>query len=351
MRPLRASLVALTLAAGLPALAQAPLFVDGTVIGGSRVFSEGLSPLGNSARFDRAKPGVFATYMDGDQGANEALEGLDQLLKPETFALGLAKVAEDPWTLRTVAYGLSWAQAGGIHSSLVQEEMTGSLAYPDLDPAHLGAGLGANGTYLDLRRAEVTRLSMGAGATEGRTAYGVIMRVEYWRRGYAVQALNPGTDQLPLSEDPLDFDKTNESDTAFTMDGGFTVDIVQGIRLGTTVDRLIPRTFGDVDEKMQFRAGLQLDLGTWGQLSVEADLNKAERMPFPLKQRTTSASLRLIAGPHATLILGGERKTMTGNDVIKTGATLILQGQGWHIGAGFQFSQERPFRALNLGTL
>ena len=37
--------------------AQTPLFTDGPAFGGSKVFSEGMNPLGNPARFDRRPPG------------------------------------------------------------------------------------------------------------------------------------------------------------------------------------------------------------------------------------------------------------------------------------------------------
>jgi len=56
------------------------------------------------------------------------------------------------------------------------------------------------------------------------------------------------------------------------------------------------------------RAGLQMDLGSFAQLSVESDINEAARMPFVAKQRTLSASLRVAANPTVQLLLGGQRR-------------------------------------------
>ena len=94
----------------------------------------------------------------------------------------------------------------------------------------------------------------------------------------------------------------------------------------------------------------ELDLGATVQLSVDSDINRTMRMPFPVRQRTTTASLRITPGPSTTLILGAERRSMAGESLIRGGATLFVNGRTWHIGAGFQASQDRPMKGAALSV-
>ena len=340
-------LLPLILASGLAAQAQVPLFVDGPAFGGSRVFSEGLAPLSNSARFDRARNGFYASWVEGDQGADGALKALDRFDQTAFLARNLQDLAEAPWALRTRAYSVSWVESG-LHTSLAREERTGLLASVDTDPSHLGAGMGQNTTRFDLRRAVVDRLSIGAGATEQGSGYGILLRVERWKTGQAAAMLNPLPGTLAMPQDPLAYQETQDTTTVATLDFGYLVEVWSGARLGVSVDRAIPHRFGDVKEKPQVRAGGQIELGDRFALSVESDLNRAARMPFPVKQRITSASLRMEAGARTTLILGAERQSLAGDPVIRGGLTAWFHGDRWSVGLGFQASQERPLKGLAL---
>lgn len=346
MRPDPRSLT-LLLALGLAAPAQVPLFVDGPPFGGSRVFSEGLAPLANAARFDRARNGFYLGWVEGDQGAEDALKALDRMDRTAALARNLQDLAKAPWALRTRAFGMSWVESS-LHTSLAREERTGLLAAVDADPDHLGAGIGQNTTRFDLRRAVVDRLSIGAGAMERGSGYGVLLRVERWKTGQAVAMFNPLPGTLRMPEDPLAYRDTQNTATVATLDFGYLVEVWSGARLGFTVDRAIPHRFGDVKEKAQVRGGGQLDLGDRFTLSVESDLNRAARMPFPVKQRITSASLRMEAGARTTLILGAERQSLAGDAVVRGGLTAWFHGDRWSVGLGFQASQERPLKGLAL---
>lgn len=311
MTPRRA-LALLLLASGC-AFAQAPIFTDGAAFGGARVFSDGLNPLGNSARFDRPATGTYVSWVQGDEG----------------WAKDLGASAQEAWALRTRAYGVAYVEKG-VHTSFVHEEMT--------------AGLPRAGNA-DLRRAVVERLCLGSGSSDAGSGYGVALRVERWKLGRSLQPLGPGN-----APDPLAFTGTQDSATVITFDAGYTFELMQGIRVGATVDRLIPRHFGDVYEGPQVRAGFQMDLGQMAQVSVDSDLNKAMRMPFPVRQRITTASLRLMPNPMFTVTLGAERRSVDGQPQIRGGVTVFLNSPGWRMGAGFQVSQDNPLKGLTVSV-
>lgn len=338
----------IALASGLLS-AQAPIFTDGAAFGGSRVFSEGLNPLGNSARFDKPATGVYLGWVEGDEGAKETKTALADLGLALPTGSGLPTLAEKSWTQRTRAFGITYVDKG-VYSSYTREENTGLLATPDLNASHLGAGLGMNLTTVELRHTAVDRLCIGAGSFDQGSGYGISLRTERWKTGRATAALNPTAGQLPLAgQELLDFKNTDgPSYTLLTVDLGYTLELFQGARFGATVDRLVSRHFGDVYEGPQVRAGFQLDLGSMVQLSGESDINKAMRMPFPLRQRITTASLRIAPSPFVTLILGAERRSVNGQALIRGGLTLFLHGGNWHIGAGFQASQDRPMKGLTV---
>ncbi len=334
-----------TLALAFPSLAQVPLFVDGPPFGGSRVFSEGLAPLANAARFDQARMGSHLTWIEGDQGAEASLEALDRLDRSTDLESDLRRLAQSPWALRTRAVGLAWSERGW-HLSLAREAHTGALAQVDLNPTHLGSGLSLNTTRLDLRRTEVDRLALGAGAQEGRGCYGFLVRIERWRLGRTTAWLMPPTGAFPLPKDPLSARTTTTAATAMSLDLGCTVDLARRLRVGLAVDRLLSRRLGDVKERPQIRAGGQLDLGERIVLNVESDVNRAERMPFPIQQRVTSASLRMDVGPRTTLTLGAERHRLVGDPVVRGGLTLWFHWNDGSLGLGLQVGGERPLKGL-----
>jgi len=332
---------------------QTPFFTDGPAFGGSRVFSGGLNPLGNPARFDQGAPGMYLSYVDGDQRSKDSASILNDLVStdPRAVSSALPRLADSPWSLRTRGYAVAYLDKT-VNSSFSREELNGFSAAPDLDATHAGsaAALLLNGTTFDLRRATVDRLTTGVGSKDGGTAMGLTFRMEQWHYGARTAALNPAAGQLPVT-DPgslLSITDTSNRATAITVDAGFTFELAEGIRVGATGDRLLRRKFQDVDEKPQFRAGLQLDLGTAATLCLEGDLNDAMRMPLPVKQRTTSASLRFQASPTVSLLLGAERRRMDDVSVTRAGATLFLR-MGWlNAGFGMQFGQDRPLKGAGL---
>jgi len=344
----------LTLAA-LPALAQA--FPDAPSFGGSKVFSLGLNPLGNSARFDQALPGWYMGTWTGDlkpKDQTKALDALTAALGGDSFAYGGAftRLNDNPWAERQRSFGAIMSQAGGIHGSLSREEITGLLASPDLDPSHRGsvAALALNTTSFDLRRATVNRFVVGAGSMQDGVAYGYTIRLEDWRVGQRTAALNPSAGQIAIGDPKtlLDFKDTEKKHFAGTIDAGVIFELSPGIRVGGMVDRLVPRTIGDVKEQAQARAGIQMDLGSFAQFSVESDLNEAARMPFIAKQRSLSASLRISANPTVQVLLGGERRTLAGISTQSFGATLYVRAGSFLVGAGMQVGQDKPLVGLGL---
>jgi len=302
--------------------AQTPFFNDGSAFGGSRVFSEGLNPLGNAARFDRAPAGTYLGWTQGDNGAKETFAALKIDAEPTL----LGGLSDNSWATRTRSYSIGYADKG-LHTSFIHEETTAAIANPN--PGTSGS--------VELRRNVVDRTCVGAGSHDQNAAYGILMRVERWRTGV--------TPNAPL-QDYLAYRDTQATTTLITFDLGYILEITQGIRLGVTVDRLLPRHFGDVYEGPQARAGFQVDIGSLAQLSVESDVNKAMRMPFPLRQRVSSASLRIAANPTLTLAFGAERRSLGGQALLQGGVSLFLNAPSWRLGAGFQFSQQRPMMGV-----
>ncbi len=331
--------------------AQAPIFADGAALGGSRVFSEGLNPLGNPARFNKPATGVYLGWAEGDEGSKDTKTALEGFSNPARFASDLATLADKSWAQRTRSFGLAYSDKG-TYGSYTREENTGLMARPDLDPNHLGTGLALNTTTVDVRRTVVDRVCLGAGAFDQGTGYGISLRVERWKTGQAIAALNPAPDQIPLDgQDLLAYQDTfGKTRNVLTLDLGYIQELVQGIRFGATVDRLLARHFGDVYEGPQARAGFQVDLGATVQLSVDSDINKAMRMPFPVRQRISTASLRMNPNASFTLVIGAERRELEGQALIRGGITLFVHGGGWHIGAGIQASQDRPMKGAALSV-
>ena len=72
-----ALLFASLVAGGTSAPAQA--LPDGPAFGGSKVFSLGFNPLGNSARFDQAPPGWYLGRVAGDLKSKDHPDALDAM--------------------------------------------------------------------------------------------------------------------------------------------------------------------------------------------------------------------------------------------------------------------------------
>jgi hypothetical protein len=199
-----------------------------------------------------------------------------------------------------------------------------------------------SGSGVEARRVRIGRMITGAGSNGGSSAYGVTFRVE---RVHLGQADFPGS----VPDPALAFSDPQRDAWTATADAGYLTTLTQGLRFGLTASRLIPRHFLDVYEQPQARAGFELDLGTTAQLSLEGDLNSAARLPLPEKQKTVSASLRLLATPTITLQVGAERRTTEGSQAATlVGATLRIVTAPLMVAVGFQFGDDRPQRAFAL---
>jgi len=314
----------------LPLVAQS--FGDGPAFGGSRVFSEGFDPLGNSARFDRVPIGWYAAWEGGDakprgfRTDSDALAAALQAGDAAATAQALQNLQETPFPLRREAFGLEYAATGGLRVAFGRETLTSAQA--------------SSALATEARRAEIDRIVVGAGSGDGGSAYGFTLRMERVRLGS--QALAG-----PAPDGALGFNGTDRATWSLTSDAGFTTELTQGLRFGFTASRLIPRHFWDVYERPQARAGFELDLGSAARLSVEGDLNEAARLPLPQKQKTLSSSLRLQASPTVTLLVGAERRTVEGTSSTLAGVSVRIATAPLVLGLGFQFGDDRPQRALS----
>jgi len=343
--PLLLRLLVASSAVSAPLLAQTPLFSDGTAFGGSMVFSEGLNPLANAARTAAAPAGYYLSFVDGDQRAenNKSLLASAASASPATAPGILGQLADAPWAQRTRAYGFS-AIKNSAFLALTREELNGLMDYPD--------STGLNPT-LTGTRATVDRLSVGGGgkAQDGLSG-GFSVRFERWDWGTQSQPYNSFTSpQFANAEAMLGDSTTTDRTLAMGLDGGLIFDLAQGVRLGLTGTQLNPKNLWGVDMKPQFRAGLQIDLGAQTQVALESDINSAERMPFPVKQQTASASVRYAINPAAVVLLGGEQKKIDGASVTRFGASLQIRTASLLLVFGFQAGQSDPMKSATVGFL
>jgi len=340
-----------------PAWAQTPLFSDGTALGGSLLFSEGYNPLGNSARFDQPKPqpAWCFTYVDGDQRITDNASAMTTLAAPAPSAVQISdairQLSTSPWGLRTRSYGLAFI-ADTVNGSFTHEEFNSLLASPDTLTTSLDSpgALALNTTRVDLRRAQVDRIGTGVGSKNQGVGAGFTFRIEQWKLGMQTAAINPAANEVPLvsATDPFQLRDTPLRTTTLALDFGFTYDLFEGFRLGGSVNRLNAKRLWDVEEKPQARVGLQMDIGSLAKLAIESDVNETMRMPFPIKQRTTSASLQITASRSITLLLGAEKKNLGDAYVTRAGATLQLHLPGYCLAFGMQYSKDHPLKGFAL---
>jgi hypothetical protein len=323
-------------------------FGDGPAFGGSKAFSDGLTAKGNPARYDQAQPGWYLDWEMGDDKPKGFKDASDQALKgfttaDSTLALGgLQELAKRPYAERHRTYGLAVTAQGGVYCSLGREVRSASRVVADLDPAHFGGGLALNASAVEVGAVSIDRLVMGVGSGVEGQAYGFAFRVERIRSGRNVRGLN-GVDSAELS---LGYQDLTRSNLTATLDLGSQFQLAPGLRMALTGDRLIPRTIHGVAEKAQFHAGLSLDLGPSYALIVETDLNKAQRLPLPVEQRTAGASLRMNFGPGRAVKVGAHRKTVDGLASTLLGASLTLRNAPLHVTFGFQFGDDRGQKAF-----
>jgi len=343
-KPMLARIVVAASAVAAPLLAQTPLFTDGGAFGGSKVFSEGLNPLGNPARTSQAQAGWSFTYLDGDQRAkdNKSILAATASPDPATAAAGLAQLAGAPWALRTRAYGIQNIQ-NSASLAYTREQTNGILAHPDL-----GGGV----STLDGRRTTVDRLSVGGGGpVQGGLNFGGALRIERWAMGQQIATYAPPPAGFGDPESTLmTFTDTSVKTLTYGMDLGLVMELAPGVRAAATLDQLNPKQLWDVNLKPQLRAGLQFDLGQVAKLSLEGDLNAVEQMPFPVKQKTAGASLRLVAGPATVFLLGAEQRKVGDSTTTRGGATLQIHMTSLLLSIGFQAGQDRPMKGATLGV-
>ena len=320
-------------------MAQTPLFLDGTAFGGSKVFSEGVNPLGNSARFDQPQPqpALYATYIDGDQRSKDNKSVLDDIsgsTGPTLSPTLLDRLSNSPWALRTRGYGITYIDKSG-NASFTHEDFHSFLAVTDQG-------------YADVRKSAVDRTGVGVGKMEQGMAFGVSLRIEQWKMGTETRFVNPTGTQLALSggSDPFTFGSMPNKTITEAIDFGFIYELMPGVLLGGTLDRLNQKHMWDVYEKPQARVGLQVDIGSIAKLSAEMDLNAAQRMPFPVNQRTTSASLKIVASQSITFLVGAELKKIGDASVARGGVAVQIRAKSFVMGLGFQIGQDKPLRGV-----
>lgn len=350
----------------LPLLLALPLtaqgFADGPAFGGSSLFQEGLSPLGNPARFDKGGQGFVFGFEDGDlkaKGFKDAGRDLAQGLALSDAALqlkGLQGLADRPYAERRRAYGVAWLQQGGLVAALSREERTALFVAADADPAHVGStvtvtkapramDLSLNTTRALLRRTETDRFILGAGGagSADEAAYGMRVRIERIRWGQADPL--PGPAFGPADERLGNPIPTTRDATVANLDMGMDMPMGRSFRFALTGEHLVPhRYWGGVEAKAQFKAGLSWSLTPTLALRAEADLNKAQRLPLPVDQKSAAASVRLdLGGP--VLLFGAERRQMEGRTWNTLGASLHFGMGGTRVGVGFQFGEDKPLKA------
>lgn len=331
----------------IPVAAQTPLFLDGSAFGGSKVFSEGISPLGNSARFDQAEPqpAIYATFVEGDRRSKDSDEVLDEMgIGGAPVAVNgdhLRRLSDSPWALRTRSFGVAYLAKTG-NTSFTHEDFRSFYAVTDGRPA--------GNTSADLRRSAVDRVAVGIGGMEQGSAMGLSVRFERWKMGTQTLFLNPTASQSALSggPGPFDFNGMPHKATTVAIDFGCIYELTQGVRFGGTIDRLNQKHLWDVYERPQVRVGMQVDIGSMARISAELDVNKAERMPFPVEQRAAVVSLRIAPSQALTFLVGLERKTLGDVTTLTAGASVQYRTQSFMVGLGFQLGQDRPMKGATV---
>ena len=328
-------------AVSAPLWAQTPLFTDGAAFGGSAVFSEGMNPLANPARYGHAPTGYYFSYLTGDQRAQDNKSILANTIPDAPASLG--PLGNAPWALRTKAYGIESIKDSAC-LGLTREELNGMVAHVDTS--------GLTPSYLDGRRAAVDRLNVAGGGPMQQgssTALGYGLRVERWAMGQTIlnysDAWNPfsGADSTLLGASG-----TSSSSWNIGLDAGLILEVTQGVRFGVTADQLIPKHLWDVYLQPQFRAGLQIDLGQIAQLALESDINAVERMPLPVKQQSAGASIRFTINQATAFLVGVEQKKIDGVSVTRVGGSLQIRTSSLLLAVGFQAGQDQPMKGATL---
>ena len=294
-KPSLARIVLAASAVCAPLWAQTPLFTDGPAFGGSKVFSEGMNPLGNPARFDQApRPATTSASWTATSGPRTTSRILTTTSAPRPGA---------PWASWPTPPGPC---APGPTACQHQErrqprpdpggaQFDPGLSGPRRQPGHRSPTTVHGWTGAGPWWTASAWAAAGPGQQGSTTAMGLNLRVERWAMGEIDRALQqpaqvafPGSAESDLLGATATIDRPGTS--AWTP--AWCWNWPRACAWALTADQLNPKHLWDVYLQPQFRAGLQLDLGQPAKLSLEGDLNSVERMPFPVKQQSNSASLR-----------------------------------------------------------
>jgi len=338
----KGSLFCVAVLTALPMAAQVTPFADCPAFGGTKLFSEELNPWRRYSQTPQAREFIAFGYSQGEQGADNFMSCLDDFAggNPSKISAAILKLAESPWGLRSRAYGMA-ISGNGATLTLSREEMNSLWADPrDSETAGFDVGF-------DTRRSVVDRFAVTY-SSQGKYYYGSTLRVERWSLGRVYHQLGASLPDANLgrAKSLLDYNETQNRNTTYAIDAFVGAEIGSGMRLAVQMDRLASRRLWDVEEKPQYRAGVQIDLGAMFQITLESDINEAMRMPFPVDQKTAVASLKVKANSYITFAIGAERKTMDGRNTTRTGINVWITGKKYHLGAGFQLGQdETPWGA------
>jgi len=324
--------------------AQAPAYIESPVFGGTSMFLEGVSHMGRDSKRQGTDSFFAMSFSQGDFGADKFFSRLEALKGGDAESADAAAraIKDGPWGTRSHSFGLLVCEKGAS-IALSREETTSMWAVDGLpDVPGIDGINGFDG--FEVRRAVGDRLTFGYTDRNDAFLYGSAIRVERWALG--ATRCDPqgfsmigGTDPNP--DDPLDYTETQGRSFSYAMDAFLGLELASGLRLGVQANRLNARRLGDVEEKTQYRAGVQIDMGQVAQLSIEKDLNEAARLPFPAPARTEAASLKIRANSAVTFSLGAERRIIGDASSVRYGAVVWLTGKQHHLGAGFQFGGER----------
>lgn len=340
----------------VPLMAQVPPFAESTVFGGSKLFIEEFIP-SMSAKISPSRKYFAIGFAQGDQGAGKFISGLDDFASGDFQKVNNAviKLGDAPWGLRSSSYGLSIHERGTT-ISITRQEMTSLWAYAWFDNETVN---------FDVRRSVTDKVSISSvgSSKSGAFFYGGTLRIERWNYGNEFKLLRSYPDSnsfaynnldsladaygepweianINQAKSLLDYDDTPNKNITYALDLFAGLEIAGSLRLAIHSDRLTTRYLGDIEEKPQFRGGAQIDLGSFAQLSLEADLNEAMRVPFPHLRKSESVSLKIKANALITFTIGAERVTLNGHETTRAGLNAWITGKKHRMGMGFQFGQD-----------